>query len=105
MLKNGNKSAKFESVSPIILMNLHQFSKKEIENFQELLPTYVNPSRRFRESPRCFRRKHFKTLKWLPKIKAGKENVSSVHVDQKDPQKIWCDSPLKKQLHKQFLWS
>jgi len=64
-ITNGKKSAKFVNLSPIILMrcrliskkNLHLargFSKKEIGNLREPLPTFVYPSESFEESLRFF---------------------------------------------------
>jgi len=50
-----------------------QFPEREIENLKEQLPTFLNPSWRFQESPSCFGVKYFKTLKWQPKIKGGTE--------------------------------
>ena len=45
-----------------------QFSEKEIGNLRDLLPTFVNLSQRFLESPSRFGTKHLKTLKWSPKL-------------------------------------
>jgi len=79
----GKYQPKILSISPIILTE----------------PTFVNTSRRFHESPRCFCIKHFKTLKGPPKINVATEKFlissRSIDADQKRPLKIWCDSPFK----------
>jgi len=35
--------------------------------------TFVNPSEKFQNYPRCFGFESFKTLKWPPKIKGARE--------------------------------
>ena len=73
-LANKKKPTKFVNVSPIKLMGCRFISEsnllpaKERGNLRELLPTFVNPSQRFQESPRCFGIIRFKALKWPPKI-------------------------------------
>ena len=52
-------------------------SKKEIGNLREPLPTFLNPSQRLQESLRCFGIIHFRTLKWLPKIKGATEKFKN----------------------------
>jgi len=44
-----------------------------MENLEEPLLTFVNPSWRFQESIKCFGIKHFTTLKWHKNLKTKKE--------------------------------
>ena len=66
------------NMSPIILTNCRFISEKNLhlvigsprrKNLREPLPTLINPSRRFQESPKWFGMKCFKTWKWLQKRK------------------------------------